>query len=781
MADKPVARLVGELGFNIDSKPLDGFFRKLGQAEKRMRDFGILAGQKYQVKVSLDTAGLRTQLERASNIRVRLKKIDVSPESLAAVKQQLGSTLGNTPIVLRNVRMSRESIVSQKSLLRSFMDATGVNLSVDVQTGAAMRKLRAWRTELQKNFKIYLEVDISRNKLMRNVKQSMADVMSKLGSIGIPTPMVKLKIDKVSLKSEIQAALKEISREVKLKVDLTSRTTGRSVATRAAAAERASTMGLGAAGGLVGSGLRGFLPGLGAAYAVSHLNTINQQLQAANNTATAVTGGQQQGQEALARLRADADYAGYDYRSAQMPFLRMIASGTTSGMKQEDVEKIFTNTAAYSRVMGLSQDDSTGVFRALEQMLSKGQVMSEELKSQLGDRMPGALSAMAKAVTGDETKTAELMDKMQKGQVKTNDVLLKFSEELMRRANNNGAFDAARNSTGSQQNRFNNAFTRSVEAFSEGGFDRAMGSFFKEAADTLNKLTPLFNKLGRAFEYLMLPMRAVIRLFADFGRVINDVLDNATPMEKIILAIGAALLYAMTPFGGIVLLVSGLALAIEDLFTYLEGGDSVIGDFFATFSPENKQLLDDVKASASQLWETMKSLGTTLGELLGILNQNSSTSEENLIGGLLKACNALLQTLDKILAAGNRIAKGDWAGVLGDAAFQMGSDAGEFWDRSTGGAGQGKKQTMFNPTSNLLGFTPDDYDAPDPMTSREAFNRRQPGYGTGQLLMTDKPSVGEVNITINGTDLAASEIQERVERAINNVYGNLKAGQTVTK
>lgn len=781
MADKPVARLVGEIGFNIDSKPLDNFFRKMGQAEKRLRDFGILAGQKYQVKVTLDTASLRGQLTKAENIRVRLKKIEVTPESLAGVKQQLGQALGNTPIVLKSVRLSKDTIVSQKALLRSYMDSTGVTMPVHVNTAPAMRKLREWRNEVQSKMKIYLEVDISRNKLMRNVKQSMADVMAKLGSIGIPTPMVKLKVDRVSLKSEIQAALKEISREVKLKVDLTSNRTGRSIPAQVAARERASAAGMGAAGGMLGAGLRGFLPGLGGAYAISQLNTINQQLQSGTSTATAVTGSYDAGQATLERLRQNADYAGYDYRSAQMPFLRMLSSATTSGMSQEDAEKIFTNTAAYGRVMGLSQDDSTGVFRALEQMMSKGQVMSEELKSQLGDRMPGALSAMAKAVTGDETKTAELMEKMQKGQVKSNDVLLKFSEELMRRAQNGGAFEAARNSTSSQQNRFNNAFTRGVEAFSKGGFDGAMGNFFEDAASSLNTMIPLLTKAGRAFEYLMLPVRAAMKAFGDLSVVFNNVIEQASPLEKWMMALAAAALYAMTPFGGIVLLVSGLALAIEDLFTYLEGGDSVLGDFFDSFSPENQALLEGVKTSAAALWDTIKGLATSLGNLLGVLSEDSATSEDALIGGLLKAANTLLQTLNQILSVGNRIANGDWAGVLKDGAFNMVGDAGQFWDRASGGAGQPKKQTVFNPTSNLMGFGADDYEAPDPMTGREAFNKRQPGYGTGNWLLTEKPTVGEVNITINGTDLAAAEIQDRIEQALNNTYSNLKAGQTVTK
>ena len=45
----------------------------------------------------------------------------------------------------------------------------------------------------------------------------------------------------------------------------------------------------------------------------------------------------------------------------------------------------------------MSADDSNGVMLALSQMMSKGKVSSEELRLQMGERLPVALQAMAKA------------------------------------------------------------------------------------------------------------------------------------------------------------------------------------------------------------------------------------------------------------------------------------------------------------------------------------------------------------------------------------------------
>lgn len=66
MADKPVARLVGEIGFNIDTRALDNFFAKMQQAEKQMRALGRqmdqLSKKSLTLKANLDTSGLAKSL-----------------------------------------------------------------------------------------------------------------------------------------------------------------------------------------------------------------------------------------------------------------------------------------------------------------------------------------------------------------------------------------------------------------------------------------------------------------------------------------------------------------------------------------------------------------------------------------------------------------------------------------------------------------------------------------------------------------------------------------------
>src|SRR5690606_5836527 len=75
----------------------------------------------------------------------------------------------------------------------------------------------------------------------------------------------------------------------------------------------------------------------------------------------------------------------------------------------------------------LSNEQVQGTFLALSQMMSKGKVQAEELRGQLGERLPGAFALAAKAMGVTE---AELNKMLEKGQVISEDFLPKFAKQL---------------------------------------------------------------------------------------------------------------------------------------------------------------------------------------------------------------------------------------------------------------------------------------------------------------------------------------------------------------
>lgn len=104
-----------------------------------------------------------------------------------------------------------------------------------------------------------------------------------------------------------------------------------------------------------------------------------------------------------------------------------IASSESSGLVLEERNKIYESIIKSGSSLALSNEQIEGALLAVSQMFSKGTVSAEELRGQLGERLPGAFGIMAKAVGVSDQELGKMM---QKGEVMAADVLPKFAVEL---------------------------------------------------------------------------------------------------------------------------------------------------------------------------------------------------------------------------------------------------------------------------------------------------------------------------------------------------------------
>lgn len=136
----------------------------------------------------------------------------------------------------------------------------------------------------------------------------------------------------------------------------------------------------------------------------------------------------------------------------------------------EDIQLIFDKVSKSASLMGMSIYEQEGIFKALEQMMSKGTVQAEELRGQLGDRLPGAFEIMAKAMG---VSTAKLGEMMKNGEVMASEVLPKFAIELEK------AFGADKvtkvENLTAAENRLKNEWTAFIAEIN--GSDNAIGDF----------------------------------------------------------------------------------------------------------------------------------------------------------------------------------------------------------------------------------------------------------------------------------------------------------------
>lgn len=154
-------------------------------------------------------------------------------------------------------------------------------------------------------------------------------------------------------------------------------------------------------------------------------------------------------------------------QSARDGFTKLYASMAPAGFNGDEIRDLFTGITQAAATFGMSADKVDRVNYAFAQMASKGQVMSEELKGQLGDVLPGAMALFAEAAGFEGPKAIQdfsqaLEDGAYKGEAMV--ALLKNVGVIMQQEFGPGAEGAARTFQG-VINRMQNSMVLLYESF----------------------------------------------------------------------------------------------------------------------------------------------------------------------------------------------------------------------------------------------------------------------------------------------------------------------------
>lgn len=167
--------------------------------------------------------------------------------------------------------------------------------------------------------------------------------------------------------------------------------------------------------------------GIGLSNLVSRFIDVARETNRVTTALKNVSGGMAQFAENQRFLLVMAKKYGLEINALTGNYAKFTAAASISGMSMMDQRKIFESVSRAVTAFGMSADDSNGVFLALSQMMSKGKISSEELRLQMGERLPIALQAMAKAAG---TSVAGLDKLLKQGKLMSADVLPKFAEAL---------------------------------------------------------------------------------------------------------------------------------------------------------------------------------------------------------------------------------------------------------------------------------------------------------------------------------------------------------------
>lgn len=150
------------------------------------------------------------------------------------------------------------------------------------------------------------------------------------------------------------------------------------------------------------------------------------QLERLDKSFTAIYNSSSAARQQLGFVRQTSMELGQEFYSSAEAAKTFFAAGQGTSLSGQ-LNQIYTGFSKAGAALALSSDDMQGIFLALGQSMSKGKVQAEELRGQIGERLPGAFQIAAKAMG---VSTAELDKMMADGKLLTDDLLPKMAQAL---------------------------------------------------------------------------------------------------------------------------------------------------------------------------------------------------------------------------------------------------------------------------------------------------------------------------------------------------------------
>ncbi len=368
--------------------------------------------------------------------------------------------------------------------------------------------------------------------------------------------------------------------------------------------------------GTSGSGfIRGLMPGIGAGWAVMHSTQRAREMIANEAAFGALTGSQEGGKAEYKYLQQFSNTYGMRSTDAAGGYKRILASAAGTKLEGAGAKNIFEGVALYGKALGLSDENMSRATTAISQMISKGTIMSEELKGQLAEATPGAVQIFAKAITGGDV--SKLFNMMEKGEVKAADVMERVAEAFKEAAHQGGALEKMMKTSASEQARFVNAWDDFLKTIFESGVDDALALIFSILTKTLKFFSRYIKLVRDGLGAVPSVVWKVVGALAALKAV-----AIAIPFAKMI---ASFLMFqkAMNPtwYRKPLLLTFLLLLlaVLEDIAYWRAGKGSLIGDLFGSWEDVTRKFdpffekfdkwVDNIREGVEMLREFLVDLG----------------------------------------------------------------------------------------------------------------------------------------------------------------------------
>ncbi|WP_227592872.1 tape measure protein [Klebsiella aerogenes] len=238
--------------------------------------------------------------------------------------------------------------------------------------------------------------------------------------------------------------------------------------------------------------------------------TTGQDFEAALSGLTAITGSTDKAAKEFDYLRDQSNRLGLDLLKTSKDYTQF-AAAVGDKLPKDQMRSIFEGASEWGLVTGADAESQSRALQSLNQMMSKGTVMSEELKGQLAEALPGAVRLFVKALNQMKGTTnlteKDLFDLMQQGKLFSKDILPEVAKQMKAAARNGGALDKAMKSNRASWQRLQTSMQNAMNIFFTSGFGNSLTSAF-------DAISTAVNGSGGAFEM--------------FGHIAGKIVEGAT-------------------------------------------------------------------------------------------------------------------------------------------------------------------------------------------------------------------------------------------------------------
>jgi tape measure domain-containing protein len=283
--------------------------------------------------------------------------------------------------------------------------------------------------------------------------------------------------------------------------------------------------------------------------------------------------------EEFTYIKGVANTLGIELFAAADAYIGLAAATKGTALEGQGARDIFEAVSKAMAVLGKSSADTQGALLAISQIVSKGNVSLEELRGQLGERLPGAFQIAAKSMG---LTTAELDKLVSSGKLTAEEFLPKFATALRETFGDTTPVEGYT----AALNRLKNSISESFIALGDtGAFDLLTKGIEVATAAVVGAITA-FDLLGK----LIGTVAAAITTgnFTDLGSTLGGLFDNAADKVR-----GAR----------------DAMLDLNDETKKVKGSATDAGSALSEGASESARALEETKKQSAALDKSLKDLG----------------------------------------------------------------------------------------------------------------------------------------------------------------------------